>query len=96
MKIEYFVVLVNPTNHNLTYCIINDYDKVLSYVDEKQRLGFDVFVVKKEVKDNGKDKLTLTKLGYGKFYAFINKIFIIVGFMLLLLFSYLYYNYLKN
>jgi hypothetical protein len=96
VKIEYLVGIVNPSNHTITHCIINDYDEVLVYANEKQRLGFDVIVLKKELKENGKEKLTLLKLGYGKFYAFINKIFIIVGFMLLILFSYLYYKFFKN
>jgi hypothetical protein len=93
---DYIVGIIVPFKDKITYKIVNSEEEIKKILDSKGRGVYDYIVIKREIDNEGIEQLTLQKRGYEKVYSIVNKIFVLFAIILLLLFSYLYYKYLKN
>jgi hypothetical protein len=93
---DYIVVIIVPFKDKITYKIANSEEEIKKILDTKRRSVYDYIVIKREIDNEGVEQLTLQKRGYERVYSLLNKIFVLFGIILLLLFSYLYYKFLKK
>ena len=88
---KYYVITIKPFTNKSSIIEANDYEEAKEiatnqYLKKKN----DVLIVKKN--ENGYE---IQNFGYFKTYKFLNNLFLILSFMLLLLISYLYYKFLN-
>lgn len=92
---EYIIAIVVPFKNKVTYSIVKTEKEVWDYLNKRRNNYYDYVIIKKEVDNEGVESFTLQKSGYARIYSIVNKIFVLFGIILLLLFSYLYYKFLK-
>ena len=93
---DYIVAIILPFKGKITYKIVDSKEEVERFLDKKKNFIYDYVVIKREIDSEGKEDSTLEKNGYERVYWFVNKIFVLFGIILLLLFTYLYYKFLKT
>ena len=93
---EYIIAIVVPFKNKVTYNIVKTEQEVQEWLKKKKNNYYDYIVIKRVIDNEGVEQLTLQKRGYERVYSLLNKIFVLFGIILLLLFSYLYYKFLKK
>ena len=89
---DYIVATITPFKNKVSYKVVSTIEEVESIISSKRSSFNDVVVIKREIDSEGVEKLTLQKSGYAKIYNLINKIFVLLGVIMLFLISYLYYK----
>lgn len=96
MKTEYLVCFINPFSRKIKHYNAKDFNEIQSIIDKRGKRLNDYIIVRKDIDNEGVESFKLEKNGYGMTYVILNKLFMIFTFMLLLLFSYLYYKFLNH
>jgi hypothetical protein len=95
MKTEYLIGYIEPFKRKVLYEIVGSVEEVEKCIEDKKKV-YDYVIIRKDIDNEGIERLTLEKSGYGIIYVVINKLFIVLTFMLLLLFSYLYFKFINS
>lgn len=91
---KYFVVSITPFRNKALIIEAESEEEAIKIAKERRhKHKADVLIAKKE---DGNNEFILEKYGYYKVYDFLNKILLGIAIMLILLFSYLYFKYLKR
>ena len=93
---DYIVAIIVPFKEKITYKVVDSEDDIKKILDTKKRSVYDFIVIKRVIDNEGVEQLTLQKRGYERVYSILNKIFVLFGIILLLLFSYLYYKFFNK
>jgi hypothetical protein len=95
MKTEYLIGYVEPFKRKVTYKKAFSKEELEKSLENRKKF-YDYVIIRKDVDNEGVESFTLEKSGYGIIYVVLNKLFIILTFMLLLLFSYLYFKFFNT
>ena len=93
---DYIVAIILPFKRKITYKVLDKKEDVERFLDKKRNFIHDYVVIKRDIDNEGNEEITLEKNGYERIYWVVNKIFVLFSIILLLLFTYLYYKFLKN
>lgn len=95
---DYIVAIIVPFKHKVTYSVVKNLEEAKEIYSNKMREHNDIIVLKRDIDNEGVERITLEKIGYAKVYQVLNIIFVLLGVSLLFIFSYLYYKffYIKN
>jgi len=97
---EYLVIMFESFKKNVKFEKFEDLNKAKEFGNKNRRKGLDVVIVRKDTTFNSKneadERYYLEKFGYYKVYDFINKILMLLFFMLIAFFCYLYFKFVKK
>ena len=93
---DYIVAFIVPFKNNVTYKVVENLEEAKEIYLKKRTKYNDIIVLKREIDNEGFEKIILEKIGYAKVYQVLNIIFVLLGVSLLFLFSYLYYKFFYN
>lgn len=96
MKTEYIVCFIDPFSRKVRYFFAKELDEVQRILDKNGKKLTDYVIIRKDIDNEGVESFKLEKNGYGMTYVILNKLFMLFTFMLLLLFSYLYYKFFNK